>query len=85
MAWATERGLWLPKAGRRWGQDARRASVQASNEAADQMKAQRADITTLTDADFAAFRAGIRTAFPKMDAESGPAGKQVADVLRAYW
>ena len=73
----------------RLGVEAERRSaiylVQASNEAADQMKTQRADITTLTDADFAAFRAGIRTAFPKMDAESGPAGKQVADVLRAYW
>jgi TRAP-type C4-dicarboxylate transport system substrate-binding protein len=73
----------------RLGVEAERRSatylVQASNEAAEQMKAQRADVFTLTDADFAAFRAGIRTAFPKMDAESGPAGKQIADVLRGYW
>lgn len=73
----------------RLGAEAERRSatylVQASNEAAEQMKAQRADVLTLTDTDFAAFRAGIRTAFPKMDAESGPAGKQIADVLRGYW
>lgn len=59
--------------------------VKAANDAADQMRQQRADIYTLNDAEFAAFRASIRAAFGKMDAESGPAGKQIADILRGYW
>ncbi len=74
---------------KRVGVEAERRSadylVKASNDAAEQMKKQRADIYTLSDAEFAAFRSGIRPAFAKMDAETGPAGKQIADILRGYW
>jgi N-methylhydantoinase A/oxoprolinase/acetone carboxylase beta subunit len=74
---------------KRVGVEAERRSadylVKAANDAADQMRQQRADIYTLNDAEFAAFRASIRAAFGKMDAESGPAGKQIADILRGYW
>ncbi|MBI2319619.1 MAG: TRAP transporter substrate-binding protein DctP [Betaproteobacteria bacterium] len=59
--------------------------VKATNDAAEQMKLQRADVYMLNEAEFAAFRSAIRTAFSKMDAETGPAGKQIADVLRRYW
>lgn len=73
----------------RLGVEAERRSttylVQASDEAAKRMTAQRADIRTLSDKDFAAFRSNIRNAFAKMDAGSGPAGKQIADVLRQFW
>ena len=73
----------------RLGEEAERRSatylVQASDEAAKRMTTQRADIRTMSDKDFVAFRSSIRKAFAKMDAESGPAGKQIADVLRRYW
>ena len=32
IAWATDRGLWVPKAGRRRGQAASKASVQRSKQ-----------------------------------------------------
>jgi TRAP-type transport system periplasmic protein len=74
---------------KRVGAEAERRSaeylVKASNDAAEQMQRQRAELYTLSDAEFAAFRSGIRTAFAKMDAETGPAGKQIADILRGYW
>jgi TRAP-type C4-dicarboxylate transport system substrate-binding protein len=74
---------------KRVGVEAERRSaeylVKASNDAAEQMKQQKAEILTLSDAEFAAFRAGIRPAFAKMDSETGPAGKQIADILRRYW
>lgn len=74
---------------KRVGTEAERRSaeylVKATSEAGEQMKQQRADIYTLNDAELAAFRSGIRSAFAKMDAETGPAGKQIADILRRYW
>lgn len=74
---------------KRLGAEAERRSaeylVKASSDAAEQMKQQRAEVYTLSDAEFATFRAGIRAAFAKMDAETGPAGKQIADILRVYW
>ncbi len=74
---------------KRIGVEAERRSaeylVKATNDAADQMRQQRADIYTLNDVELAAFRSGIRPAFGKMDAESGPAGRQIADILRGYW
>jgi TRAP-type transport system periplasmic protein len=74
---------------KRVGAEAERRSaeylVKATDDAAGQMKQQRADIYTLSDAELAAFRTAIRAAFAKMDAETGAAGKQIADVLRGYW
>lgn len=58
---------------------------QMQNEAQNQMRAQKADIYVLNDAEMAAFRKGISPAFAKMDAETGEAGKQIQAIVKRYW
>ncbi len=58
---------------------------QMQNEAQGQMKAQKAELYVLSDAEMAAFRKGISAAFAKMDADGGDAGKQIQAVLKRYW
>ena len=50
-----------------------------------QMKSQKADIYSLTDAEVKALRTGIATSFAKMDVEGGDAGKQIGGILKKYW
>jgi TRAP-type C4-dicarboxylate transport system substrate-binding protein len=59
--------------------------AQSSGEAADQMKAQKAQFYGLNDAEVAEFRKGIAPAFAKMDAETGADGKRIADIVKKYW
>ena len=59
--------------------------AQSSNEAAEQMKAQKAQFYRLNEAELAEFRKGIAPAFAKMDAETGADGKRIADVVKKYW
>jgi len=74
---------------RRLGMEAEKRSApyldQMQNEAQSQMKAQKADIYILSDAEMASFRKGISPAFAKMAAEGGEAGKQIQAVLKRYW
>ena len=74
---------------RRLGIEAEKRSApyldQMQNEAQARMRAQKADIYVLTDAEMAGFRKGISPAFAKMDAESGEAGKQIQSILKRYW
>ena len=59
--------------------------AQSSSEAADQMKAQKAQFYGLNEAEVAEFRKGIAPAFAKMDAETGADGKRIADIVKKYW
>jgi TRAP-type C4-dicarboxylate transport system substrate-binding protein len=53
--------------------------------ALDTLKAQKADIYTLSDAESAAFRKAIRPVFDEMDATGGEGGKQIKAILAKYW
>jgi TRAP-type C4-dicarboxylate transport system substrate-binding protein len=53
--------------------------------ALETMKGQKADISTLNDAQYAEFRKAIRPAFDEMDATSGEGGKQIKAILAKYW
>jgi TRAP-type C4-dicarboxylate transport system substrate-binding protein len=53
--------------------------------ALDTLKAQKADIYTLNDAESAAFRKAIRPVFDEMDATGGEGGKQIKAILAKYW
>lgn len=74
---------------RRLGIEAEKRSApyldQMQNEAQAQMKAQKADIYVLSDAEMVNFRKGISPAFAKMDAEGGEAGKQIQAIVKRYW
>jgi TRAP-type C4-dicarboxylate transport system substrate-binding protein len=59
--------------------------AQSASEAADQMKAQKAQFYGLNDAEVAEFRKGIAPAFARMDAETGADGKRIADIVKKYW
>jgi TRAP-type C4-dicarboxylate transport system substrate-binding protein len=58
--------------------------AKADNEAIESMKAGKADLYALTDAEMADFRKAISPSFTKMDAEGGPVGKQISDVLKRF-
>jgi TRAP-type C4-dicarboxylate transport system substrate-binding protein len=53
--------------------------------ALDAMKTQKADVSTLSDAQYAEFRKAIRPAFDEMDATGGEGGKQIKAILSKYW
>lgn len=56
-----------------------------SDDGAATMKGQKAEYASLTDTQLAEFRKGIAAAFVKMDAETGPDGKRIADIVKKYW
>lgn len=71
------------------GVEAQRRSAkyvfEQQNAALETMKSQKAEVYTLNDAEYAAFRKAIRPAFDEMDATAGEGGKQIKAILAKYW
>ena len=53
--------------------------------AAANMKAQKADVTELTDAELKAFREAVKPVFETIDKAAGDSGKAIGAIVRSYW
>lgn len=49
------------------------------------MKAQKADVAELTDAELKAFREAVKPVFEAIDKASGDSGKAIGAIVRSYW
>lgn len=53
--------------------------------AAAAMKAQKADVTELTDAELKAFREAVKPVFAAIDKAAGDSGKAIGAIVKSYW
>jgi TRAP-type C4-dicarboxylate transport system substrate-binding protein len=59
--------------------------VGIQEDAANKMKAAKADLKPLSDQDLKAFREAMRPVIARIDEAAGAAGKPLAELLRGYW
>ena len=49
------------------------------------MKAQKADVTELSDAEIKALRDAVKPVFEAIDKAAGDSGKAIGAIVRSYW